>query len=167
MSLREKIDAAFEAAGKPKPFTITSLGGLEVFIASLGPRQVREWWVWKAGGTDGKTKPIWDQILAEAFARFCVDADGKRVYADAEDAARLREQKGGGAALEEFYAEAVRVNWLFESEADAVKERKRLIAELEEAKKKRAAELPPKKKPSRESTSSSTSSPPPGEKPMS
>jgi len=127
MTLREQIDAALKQAGDPVPFVLTALDGAVVFIKRFTARNVREWWIFEYGDKP-EARPLYDQLQVELFVRCCVNENGEPVYTHAE-AAQLREQPGGGAALEEFYNEARRVNWLFQTKAEAERERERFFAE--------------------------------------
>jgi hypothetical protein len=127
MNAREQIEAALADAAKPRPFELTTLDGLKVFIHQMTPRQVREWWVFEYG--QPPQRPLYDQLVVELFIRCCVDEQDQRLFETAADATKLRELPGAGKALEEFYQEARRQNWLFQLTADAVQERQRFFAD--------------------------------------
>jgi len=125
-TLKEQVEQAASEANKPQAFELTTLGGLRVFIHKMTAREIREWWMFITGeGTTGNQVPLWEKKLSEMFVRCCTDESGARLFTSKE----LDSNPIPGAALEEFFRECIRVNWLFITEEETVKERARFFTD--------------------------------------
>ena len=126
-TLREDLDAALSGASKPAPYVLTTLGGVTVYIRIMSARQVAQWWSW-VFEISGQRK-TYDLQLVELWCRLCVDAEDKQLYPDAADAKGLRERTGGGKAMAEFFTEAKRRNFLYETTVEEDLERNRFFGQ--------------------------------------
>ena len=113
-TMREQLSAAADALTKPVRFTLTTLGGAEVFIARMSPREIDAWWAWVFDKKSPAPKTESDKLV-ELFSRLCVDENGMRQYTDKAEVVAMREKKEWGAALVEFYSAACRQNFLYYS----------------------------------------------------
>jgi hypothetical protein len=147
MTIRENIDRALERLKKPEPFILTTLAsqenpeGIEVFIRQASARRVSEWWTWMY--EDKKRPKLYDEIIVEAFSRFCVDAADVQQYPSRKDVETLRDAVGSGKFIAEFFTEAQRRNFLYERAEQEDQHRRSFFAKLEAAKVPPAAEVQP------------------------
>ena len=114
-----------DIAAKPLPFKMATLGGAEVHIRPMTARQVAQWWTWVY--ENPKARRQYDEQLVELFRRLACEADGSPLVASDVDAAKLREQPGAGAVLAEFWTEAKRRNFLYQTAAEEDAERDRFF----------------------------------------
>lgn len=111
-------------AGKPQPFTLTTMGGRVIYIRQMTARQVAQWWVWVY--ENPKQRKLYDEQLVELFRRLACDADGKDLVSN-EEAGKLREQSGTGSVLSEFWTEAKHRNFLYQTADEEGLERNRFF----------------------------------------
>ena len=109
---------------KPQPFTLTTMGGRVVWIRQMTARQVAQWWVW-VYEKSGQRKQ-YDEQLVELFKRLACDEKCQDLLTS-EEAAKLREQPGAGAVLAEFWTEAKRRNFLYQTADEEEAERDRFF----------------------------------------
>jgi hypothetical protein len=120
-----------DIAAKPTPFPMATLGGKELFIRPMTARQVAQWWAWVYERP--ATRKQYDEQLVELFRRLACDADGAPIVASDADAAKLRETPGAGAILAEFWTEAKRRNFLYQTAEEEAVERDRFFTSRQTA----------------------------------
>ena len=120
-----------DIAGKAQPFELTTLGGKVVCIRQMTAREVAQWWVW-VFERQGARK-MYDEQLVELFKRLAVDEQGKPLVENDADAAKLRETPGAGAFLAEFWTEAKRRNFLYQTADEEAAERDRFFTSRKSA----------------------------------
>ena len=120
-----------DIAGKARPFTLTSVGGRVIYIQPMTARQVAQWWVWVYERP--QARKMYDEQLVELFKRLAVDEAGKPLVENDADAAKLRETPGAGAMLAEFWTEAKRRNFLYQTADEEAAERDRFFTSQKSA----------------------------------
>jgi hypothetical protein len=120
-----------DIAGKAQPFTLTSVGGRVIYIQPMTARQVAQWWVWVYERP--QARKMYDEQLVELFKRLAVDEAGKPLVENDADAAKLRETPGAGAMLAEFWTEAKRRNFLYQTADEEAAERDRFFTSQKSA----------------------------------
>jgi hypothetical protein len=124
-TLRDELDADFLGAAKLEPFVLTTVGGRKVWIHIMLARQVAQWWTW-VFEVPGRRR-TYDEQLVELWCRLCVGEDDKQLYPSGEDGRKLRELAGAGKAMAEFFTEAKRRNFLYETIVEEDLERNRFF----------------------------------------
>ena len=124
----ESLLCALEQTGKPQSFVLTTLNGRTVWIRQLSPRETREWWIWKNKATENKIAENANELVfMELLARTSVTESDELLFRNSNEVKafieKLRDKRGAGKMLAEYYDEACRQNWLFEWKAEGERER--------------------------------------------
>jgi hypothetical protein len=107
------------------------VGGRVIYIQPMTARQVAQWWVWVYERP--QARKMYDEQLVELFKRLAVDEAGKPLVENDADAAKLRETPGAGAFLAEFWTEAKRRNFLYQTADEEAAERDRFFTSQKSA----------------------------------